>query len=99
MRPGLEGQPAGECQWQAEMDANLIKALGRVVYRQDLLDTQSSGQPHRAGQVRRAQENADPETLKMTLLQPRNAEQIGIGRVLTGVIRVICARTIAHERL
>jgi hypothetical protein len=39
IRPGCEDQPAGELQWQAEVDANLIKALARAVYWQDLLDT------------------------------------------------------------
>lgn len=85
IRSGFEGQPAGERQWQAEVDANLIKALARAVYWQDLLDTGRVVNITELAKSEGLEKMRIQKTLKMALLQPRIAEQIASGKAPTGL--------------
>ncbi len=85
IRPGFEGQPAGERQWQAEVDANLIKALARAVYWQDLLDTGRVVNITELAKSEGLEKMRIQKTLKMALLHPQIAEQIASGKAPTGL--------------
>jgi hypothetical protein len=85
IRPGHTTDPDGERNWQAAMDANLIKALSRAMYWQHLLD---SGRVANIAELARAEgleKMRVQKTLKMARLAPSIVERIARGRGPVGL--------------
>jgi hypothetical protein len=85
VRPGPASQAEGDRNWQAAMDANLIKALARAVYWQDMLDSGGVANIVELAQAEGLEKMRIQKTLKMARLAPRIVEQIAQGKGPVGL--------------
>lgn len=85
VRPTDVPNSEGERNWQAAMDAHLIKALARAVYWQDLLDTGRIANISELAKSEGLEKMRVQKTLKMARLAPAIVEQIARGQGPVGL--------------
>lgn len=85
IRPGHTTEPDGERNWQAAMDANLIKALSRAVFWQDLLDSGRVANISELAKAEGLEKMRVQKTLKMARLAPSVVERIARGKGPVGL--------------